>query len=191
MDNFDYMAWVVTPLLIFIARLTDVSLATLRHTLVSRGQKKIVPFFAFVEVTIWLLAISQVMNNLSNIACFLAWAFGFSAGTYMGMVIEERLALGHKLVRIIAQGNTDDIAVHLKDEGYGVTSVGGSGSRGIVGILLVVSARKNLGRLLSLLNSMTPKPFYTVEDVRSVGSSIVPRNSTAGNLSMKGSLKRK
>jgi len=178
-------------LLIFMARLADVSLATLRHSLISRGQKRIVPVFAFVEVIIWLLAISQVMNNLNNVACFLAWALGFSAGTYLGMAIEESLAIGYQLVRIIAQGNTDDIARHLKDEGYGLTTVGGSGSQGSVGILLVISKRKNLERLLGLLNSLTPKPFYTVEDVRSVGSSIIARTPVLGNLSMEGSVKRK
>lgn len=72
MENFNYMAWVFIPLLIFIARLADVSLATLRHILIFRGHKKIEPVFAFVEVMVWLLAITQVMNNLSNIASLLA-----------------------------------------------------------------------------------------------------------------------
>lgn len=191
MENFDFMAWIVIPVLIFLARLADVSLATLRHILIFRGQKKIVPLFAFVEVIIWLLAITQVMNNLSNLACFLAWALGFSAGTYLGMIIEERLALGYQLVRVIAQGNADAIADRLREEGYGLTTVGASGSQGTVGILLVVSERKKLGPLVGLLSSLNPKPFYTVEDVRSVGNPIVARNPIPGVLSREGNMKRK
>ncbi|MDQ8182235.1 DUF2179 domain-containing protein [Pelagicoccus sp. SDUM812005] len=191
MQNFDYMVWVVIPLLIFLARLADVSLATLRHILIFRGLKKIVPLFAFVEVVIWLLAISQVMNNLNNIACFLAFAFGFSAGTYVGMVIEERLALGYQLVRIIAQGNASEIARMLSDAGYGITTVDANGSRGAVGVVIAVSERKRLPKLVALLGKLDPSPFYTVEDVRSVGRPIGPPNVLPGELSLEGSVKRK
>ncbi|MDQ8184601.1 DUF2179 domain-containing protein [Pelagicoccus sp. SDUM812002] len=191
MEHFDYMAWVIIPLLIFTARLADVSLATLRHILIFRGHKKIVPVFAFVEVIIWLLAITQVMNNLSNVASVLAWAFGFSAGTYLGMIIEERLALGYQLVRIIAQGNATSIAQQLNSEGYGVTVVDANGSRGSVGIVIAISKRKKLGHLISLLSKREPKPFYTVEDVRSVGNPLVTHTPLPGHLTAEGSVKRK
>lgn len=191
MQNFDYMVWVVIPLLIFLARLTDVSLATLRHILIFRGLKKIVPLFAFIEVLIWLLAISQVMNNLDNIACFLAFAFGFSAGTYVGMAIEERLALGYQLVRIIAPENVTTIAKKLSEEGYGVTTVDANGARGAVGVVIAISERKRLPKLIALLDKLDPSPFYTVEDVRSVGRPATPPNVLPGELSLEGSIKRK
>jgi len=66
-EQFDFVAWVLIPALIFLARLIDVSLATLRHILVFRGMKKIVPFFAFVEILIWTLAITQVMEAKCSI----------------------------------------------------------------------------------------------------------------------------
>src|SRR5690606_15830411 len=157
METFDYMAWVVLPTLIFLARLTDVSLATLRHILIFRGMRTIVPIFAFIEVTIWLLAITQVMNNLTNVACFLAWAFGFSAGTYIGMVIEERLALGYQLVRVISHGDSQDLLETLTGERYGVTTLLARGARGPVDVLLVVSERKRLSHLLALLGKRDPK----------------------------------
>src|SRR5690606_19379332 len=191
MENFDYITWIVTPLLIFLARLLDVSLATIRHILIFRGMKKVVPVFAFIEVSIWLLAIAQVMQNVSNIACFLAFAAGFSAGTYVGMVIEERLALGFQLVRVIFPGDTADLRVSLKQEGYGVTTIDARGARGAVEILLIVSARRRLFKLLDLLAKLDPKPFFTVEDVRSVGSTMLRRSSMPGDFAYEGTVKKK
>ena len=187
-SDFDFVAWIVIPMLIFFARLVDVSLATVRHILVFRGMKKIVPFFAFVEILIWTLAITQVMENISNVAAFFAWALGFSVGTYLGMMIEERLALGHQLVRVIHQETPTGFIDSLKEKGYGVTSLGAQGAFGLVNISLIVSPRKRLGNLLKMLNTMTPQPFYTVEDVRSVctGAVIPPR----GRFAVTGSLKK-
>lgn len=91
--NFDYFNWIILPLLIFVSRLADVSLATLRHIFVSKGYKTLVPILGFFEVLIWLIAIRQIFNNVDNIACYLAWAGGFSAGTYLGMYLEEKIAI--------------------------------------------------------------------------------------------------
>lgn len=189
-NDLDLIAWVVIPVLIFLARLVDVSLATLRHILVYRGVKKVVPFLAFIEILIWTLAITQVMENLSNAAAFLAWALGFSVGTYLGMIIEERLALGHQLVRVIHQKMPTDFIESLKEKGYGVTSLGAHGAFGQVDISLIVSPRKRLGQLLKMLNNMTPQPFYTVEDVRTVGAGAGAALPTA-SFAASGALKKK
>ena len=183
--------WVIIPALIFVARLIDVSLATLRHILVSKGQRKVVPFLAFVEVSIWLLAFSQVMQNLSNVASFLGWAAGFSLGTYLGMIIEEKLALGYQLVRVITNGNTNSIIQNVSKERFGITTMKAVGSRGGVEVLLIVSERKRLRSLLELLRSLDPKPFYTIEDIRSVGTSAWAVHPVPGELAMEGSLKKK
>ncbi|MGZ0656431.1 DUF2179 domain-containing protein [Coraliomargarita sp. W4R53] len=189
-SDFDLIAWVLIPVLIFFARLVDVSLATLRHILVFRGMKKVVPFLAFIEILIWTLAITQVMENLSNTAALLAWALGFSVGTYLGMIIEERLALGHQLVRVIHQKMPTDFIESLKERGYGVTCLGAHGAFGQVDISLIVSPRKRLGELLKMLNQMTPPPFYTVEDVRTVGAGAGP-TLPANSFALAGALKKK
>ncbi len=191
MDYPGLMEWVVIPVLIFVARLIDVSLATLRHILVNKGQRNVVPFLAFVEVSIWLLAISQVMQNLSNIACFLGWAAGFSLGTYVGMIIEEKLALGYQLVRVITSGDASSIIQNVSKKRYGITTMKALGSRGGVEVLLIVSERKRLKALLDLLRSLDPKPFYTIEDVRSVGTSTWAVHPVPGELAMEGSMKKK
>src|SRR5512136_1739070 len=97
----EFYSWVLLPLLIFFARICDVSLETIRVIYISRGIKYLAPFIAFFEIVIWLLAMEVIMNDLSNIANFMAFAFGFAMGTYIGLVIEERLSIGMVILRII------------------------------------------------------------------------------------------
>src|SRR2546430_2329676 len=105
--TFDYFNWIILPLLIFMSRLADVSLATLRHIFISKGYKTLVPVLGFFEVLIWLIAIRQIFNNVNSVVCYVAWAGGFSAGTSLGMYLEEKLALGMQIIRIITSDDTD------------------------------------------------------------------------------------
>jgi uncharacterized protein YebE (UPF0316 family) len=165
--TFDYFNWIVLPLLIFISRLADVSLATLRHIFVSKGFKKLVPLLGFFEVMIWLLAIRQIFNNVNNAACFIAWAGGFSSGTYLGMYIEERLALGMQIIRIITNENTDKLVEAFKQNKQGITIVDGHGAVGPVKLIFTVVKRTNKKQIIQLIHTHTPASFYSIEDVKS------------------------
>lgn len=165
--HFDYFNWLILPLLIFISRLADVSLATLRHIFVSKGFKKLVPVLGFFEVLIWLIAIRQVFSNLNNIACFIAWAGGFSAGTYLGMYIEEKLALGMQIIRIITNENTDKLVEAFKKCNQGITIVDGQGAIGKVKLIYTLVKRTNKSEIIKLIHENTPDAFYSVEDVKS------------------------
>jgi uncharacterized protein YebE (UPF0316 family) len=166
MSSFDWFNWVVLPLLIFISRLGDVTLATLRHIFISKGLKKIVPFIGFIEVLIWLVAIRQVFNNLNNIVCFIAWAGGFSFGTYVGMLIEEKIAYGMQLIRIITNSDYHELAEDLKKINQGYTVVDGEGSQGTVKLIFLQVKRKNKPELISIIHKHMPDAFYSIEDVR-------------------------
>jgi uncharacterized protein YebE (UPF0316 family) len=165
--TFDYFNWIILPLLIFLSRLADVTLATLRHIFISKGLKKIVPVLGFFEVLIWLVAIRQVFNNLNNVACFVAWAGGFSAGTYLGMLIEERLAIGLQVIRIITNENADELILAFKNRKQGVTIVDGQGAIGPVKVLFTVVKRVEKASVIKLIHQYTPNAFYSIEDVRS------------------------
>ena len=93
-----YFTWVVIPVLIFLARILDVSIGTLRLIYVSRGYKTLAPVLGFFEVLIWLAAIRQIMQHVDNPACFLAYALGFASGNYIGMWISEKLSIGKVLL---------------------------------------------------------------------------------------------
>jgi uncharacterized protein YebE (UPF0316 family) len=165
--DFDYFNWIILPLLIFISRLADVTLATLRHIFISKGLKKIVPILGFFEVLIWLIAIRQVFNNLNNAACFISWAAGFSAGTYLGILIDERLALGMQVIRIITNENPESLIKAFKDAHQGVTIVDGQGAIGPVRLLFTVVKRTNKREIINLIHKHSPNAFYSIEDIRS------------------------
>ncbi|RMG62132.1 MAG: hypothetical protein D6715_12535, partial [Calditrichaeota bacterium] len=96
-------AWVILPIVIFFARIVDVSLRTIRVILITRGQRRVAPVIGFFEILIWLLTIQQIFKHLDNWIAYLGYASGFAAGNYLGMVLEDRLALGMQVVRIITR----------------------------------------------------------------------------------------
>ncbi|MFB1009089.1 MAG: DUF5698 domain-containing protein [Sulfurospirillum sp.] len=124
------------PLLIALARITDVSIGTLRIIFVSKGLRLWAPILGFFEVSIWLMAISKVMANLTNPINYIAYALGFSLGNYIGMFIESRLALGMVVVRIITKRDSHVLVAALRALRYSVTVADAEGNTGAVNIML-------------------------------------------------------
>ncbi len=184
MSTFDWYNWVLLPILIFVSRLGDVSLGTLRHLFLSKGLKKVVPIIGFVEVMIWLIAIRQVFNNLNNIACFMAWAGGFSFGTYVGMIIEEKIAYGMQVIRIISNANNENLKTEFKKINQGYTIVDGEGAQGSVKLIYVIVKRKTKADVIKLIHAHLPDSFYSIEDVKnsSMGMFLEPRKSSFKNM---------
>jgi len=164
--EFDYFSWIILPVLIFLSRLGDVTMATMRHIFISKGLKKVVPILGFFEVLIWLVAMRQVFSHLDNIACFIAWAAGFSAGTYLGMYIEERLAIGTQIIRIISNEDITQLTEALKIRHQGITIVDGQGAMGPVKLIFTIVKRTNKAEVLELIHTHTPNAFYSIEDVK-------------------------
>jgi hypothetical protein len=93
MSIFDWYTWVILPLIVFLVRLTDVTLGTMRIIFVARGRKYLAPLLGFIEVFIWITVVSQIVRGAQNIVAYLAYAAGFAVGNYVGMIVEERLWL--------------------------------------------------------------------------------------------------
>lgn len=168
------------PLLIFAARLVDVSLGTVRIILVARGHRKVAPLVGFVEILAWLVALSQVMQHLDRPINYLAFAGGFAAGTYVGMWVEGRLALGLVAMRIIATDDASELIEALRRAHVGVTSVAARGIKGRVRLVFTVIRRKELRRVQELVRELQPKAFVSVSDVRSASEGYLPGERLAG-----------
>ena len=171
-SSFDYYNWIILPLIIFFSRLGDVSLGTLRHVFISKGYRKIVPVLGFFEVLIWIIVVAQVMKNLNNFACYLAWAGGFATGTYVGLLIEERLALGLQVIRIITNQNCDNLIENLKQNNHGVTLVDAQGAIGPVKMIFTIIKRKNVRQVVNLIRLHNPTAFYSIEDIKDINQGI-------------------
>jgi uncharacterized protein YebE (UPF0316 family) len=159
---------VVLPILIFCARICDVTIGTIRILLLARGHRLWVPILGFMEVMIWLLAARQVLNNLNHPVTYIAFAGGFATGSYIGMIIEEKLAVGLEVIRIFTKTNAAELFDHLKKEGYGVTSVDAQGSTGKVNIIFTIVDRCQHDKIIKIIKRYNPKAFYSVEDVQKV-----------------------
>lgn len=175
----DLWQWGILPFLIFLARMSDVTLATLRNIFLSKSIKYIVPFLGFIEVLIWLLAISQIMKNLQNPVCFFAYATGYSMGIFVGIKIEERLALGLQVMRIITQRNSEDLIVALANQNFGITTMDATGAKGPVKVILTVVKRKDILEVRKLIELHHPNAFYSIEDIRTVSHGVFPRSSSS------------
>lgn len=162
---FDYL---VMPLFIFFARVVDVSINTLRIMFVLNGKKIVAPVLGFFEALIWLIAIGQIFQNINNPLSYIAYAGGYAIGTYVGMVIEERLALGRVLVRIITPEPLPELVEFMKEKEYRFTSVGAEGRFGKVILLFTVIKRERLKEFISKLRESNEKAFYTIESVKRV-----------------------
>ena len=166
--------WVVIPALIFLARVLDVSLGTMRIVFVSRGLKYLAPVVGFFEVIIWLLAIRAIMQNLNNVVCYIAYGAGFAMGTFAGLYIEKRLAIGNSLIRIITQKDSTELINHLRSRGYGVTNMEANGVKGRVHVIYIIIKRSNFADVAEIIRQYNPKAFFTVEDVSMVSKGVFP-----------------
>ena len=164
----------LTPILIFLARCTDVSIGTIRIISISRQYRVLASLLGFFEIMIWLCAISQIMQNLNNWMNFVAYAGGYAMGNFIGMTIERRIALGRVVFRIIAQDEANSLLQKLSNHGYSYTIADGRGSKGPVKIIYVVCERKDIDLIESMFEESDLKVFYSIEDVRRTEEGVFP-----------------
>jgi uncharacterized protein YebE (UPF0316 family) len=174
LSNSGFYSWFVLPFLIFVARVVDVSMGTIRVIFVSKGLKYLAPVVGFFEILIWLLAIGQIMKNLSSPVCYIAYAGGFAAGNFIGISIAEKLSLGVALIRIVTQKDASTLVEFLKNENYGITSVDGHGTRGQVKVIFTIVPRREVSKVIALVKKFNPKAFYSIDEVGFVEKGIFP-----------------
>ncbi len=164
------------PIIIFVSRIGDVTLGTLRHVMTSRGHKNISPILGFFEVLIWIVVVSQIMKQANNFACYLGWSAGYAAGNYIGLLIEERIALGLQIIRVITHVECDGLIKKLQEANHGTTVVDAQGAKGPVKIILTVVKRKNIDPILNIIKTYNPDAFYSIEDIRDVKKGVFSKS---------------
>lgn len=155
-------------LLIFSLRIIDVSMGTVRTLMIVRGMRRWAVLIGFVEVTVWVVAISQVISNLNNVWNILAYSGGFAAGTFVGMSLENKLALGDVDIHIVSPKKGAEVATRVRQAGFGATELPALGQSGPVSFIGVVVPRKQKPAVLALITDVDPTAFVTVDDMRHV-----------------------
>jgi uncharacterized protein YebE (UPF0316 family) len=170
MDFFDTTTfnYILLPLFIFCLRICDVTLDTMRIIFMTRGYKNLAPIIGFFEILIWIVAITRIMQNLDNWVSYVAYAAGFATGNYVGMLLDEKLALGHELIRVITRVDAGDMIIALRNAGFGVTTVQAQGMQGEVGIVFIVVNRKNQNYAISIIKQHHENAFFTIENIHYV-----------------------
>ncbi|MEP1307744.1 MAG: DUF2179 domain-containing protein [Balneola sp.] len=160
------------PTGIFFARIMDVSLGTLRIVMVSRGFKFKAAFLGFFEVLIWAFVVAELLKNLNHWVNYIAYAGGFSVGTFVGMYIEGKVKVGTIIVRIITQNKKEELINSLKEAGFTITSIDGQGGFGPVNIIFTILKRRRWNEVISIIEKNDPTAFYSSEDVKFANSSL-------------------
>jgi uncharacterized protein YebE (UPF0316 family) len=168
----DIYGLVILPLLIVAARIVDVSLQTLRIIFTSRDKIKIAPIVGFFEVFIWLLAIGQLFDNLTNILYYTAYASGFAIGNYVGIYIDRKLSIGLLNLQLIVIKQPNTLLKSLKDAGYGLTVLTAEGYHNI--LIQLIIKRKNLKEVLKIIEENYEDAFITIQQVQSVKGGVFP-----------------
>lgn len=177
--NSGLFTWFILPLLICVSRICDVTIGTVRIISVSRGKKLLAASLGFFEAFLWVVAITQIMRNLDNIVAYVAYGGGFALGNYIGITIEERVALGEVVVRIITPKDATGLTNSLHSAGYGVTRLEALGTAGPVSIIYTVIKRGALRDVHEIIRRFDPHAFYSVEDARSVNAGVFPARATS------------
>ena len=162
------------PLLVFLSEVCVVTLSTVRVICIARGRKLLAPLLGFFEITIWLFAIGQIMQNLSNLGCYLGFAAGFTLGNFLGVVLEQKLALGDVVVHVFTRRNASALVESLKAAQYGVTMLDARGATGPVQVILTVVKRKDLSVVVALIRRFDPKAFHAINDLQAAAAGIFP-----------------
>ena len=156
------------PLLIFGLRIVDVSLATVRMLLAVRGVKLVAPVIGFFEVLVWIFAVGTAIQHIDSPLHLMGYAGGFAAGTLVGLLIEEKMALGMATVRVLSRHGGVELAEALRDRGFGVTEFGGQGREGRVEMVYAVLRRRDLKAVFDEVRTWDPEAFVTVEEPRAI-----------------------
>ena len=152
---------------IFLARIIDVSMGTLRTILVFRSYRFLAALIGFFEVLIWLVAAGKVIQNLDSWYLAVSYAGGFAVGNIVGIWLESKLAMGSELVRVVSENRDILLAERLREQDYSIIEMAGQGEKcAPVEILLAVEKRRNLPKLLRLISQTDPDAVYTISDVK-------------------------
>ncbi len=164
---------IAIAVLLFFLRVLNNGMFTIRMILITRGRKTVAAIFAFIEATIFALTTGLVVNDLTNPVILIAYSGGFAVGGYFGQIVESRFVKGYLSVNVVSPGMGHEIAVALRDAGFGVTETNGEGKDGHVMLVRCIIERRAANEVIDIIRGVSPDAFISVEETRTVRSGYV------------------
>lgn len=158
------MDFLLSSLLIFFLRIGDVSIGTLRTLFTVQGKKKLAPVLGLFESLIWVIAIRQIFSQLDNPWNIAGYALGFATGTLIGILIEEKLAIGFHQIYVISRHHADAIADTLRKNLFGVTIIPGEGGSGGMAIITSMIRRSRMKEFKNIVDGIDPNAFISIHN---------------------------
>ena len=170
MDFLMELSGPVLYIIIFLAKTVEVSISTIRLVYVNKGERVKGAVLGFVEILIWLLVVSSVLNNIADDPFkIFAYAAGFSLGNYLGVSIEAKIAVGLASIQVVvSEPAGDGLANVLRDSEFGVTIIEGKGKNDSKKSLLFVQLqRRKIPDTIKLIKETYPNAYISVNDIKS------------------------
>lgn len=160
---------------IFLAKLVEVSLATIRVVFINRGEKLRGAIIGFIEIMLWIVVVSNVLSDLSRDPMkAVVYCFAFALGNYLGVIIENKLAVGTASIQtVVMEEHTHELSALLREHGFGVTILQGQGMENTVDVLLIFLKRKSVPEAVGLIRSFLPNAVISINDVRQLRNGFV------------------
>ena len=152
----------LSALLIFILRLIDQSLTTIRALVVTK-KPFLGAFIGLVESAIWILAVSQVIKDINDPVLIAAYAFGFAGGTLLGIQLEKFIGIGSAVIRVFSPSKSARVAKKLRKKGFMVTEINAKGRDGAVTISWCIVPRRKVRKVLQIVKSVNPDAYVTTD----------------------------
>lgn len=153
---------------IFALRVLNNAMGTVRIVIITRQQRFLAAVLAFIEALIFAVVIANVVKDLSNILNLMAYCGGFAVGSYVGMAIEARFITSYVTATVISGTKGHEIALALREAGFGVTETFGEGRDGTVTLLRCVLIRREVGDMMNAVREVEPEAFISVEEARAI-----------------------
>jgi uncharacterized protein YebE (UPF0316 family) len=171
----------LTGMVIFVARICDVSIGTVRTIITVQGRTVIAFFLAIFEIIIWILVASTVISQVRVQPILVVfYAFGYATGNVIGIIVERKLAFGLIILRVITRDTCKVLADSLRRQGQPVTIFRGEGMTGPVDELYIACRRRDLGWLLTEVRAIDPGAFYVIEQARDISKVLRPTYAPLG-----------
>lgn len=162
------ISYLILPVVIFLARVLDVSIATVKLMFVVNDNRKLAFCLGFIEAFVMIIALGEIIQNADNIVSYVAYALGFATGTFTGMWMENKLAHGKLFIRLMTKAEDENFYNYLRENNFRFNHISAADNDGNTDIVFILCSRKREIEIRTLIDAYYPNALYTVESVKKV-----------------------